>query len=229
MKILVLGAGKTGSLVAEVARERGHAVRVLTAVDNADGCALTEEFLADYDVAIDFTTPDAVMHNIAACVKQKTPMVVGTTGWYNEVDQVKKLVDASSTGFVYGSNFSVGVNLFFEIVRTAAMALRSGYSAQIMERHHIHKKDAPSGTAVTLKQMLERASGTQIGDVASIREGETVGMHVVTLDSPADTMMLVHDAKSRHGFAEGAVRAAEWLSGKTGFYEFADIYKQLGA
>jgi len=89
MKVLVLGAGKTGSLVAEVARERGHAVRVLTAVDNEQGCALTEEFLAGYDVAIDFTTPDAVMHNIAACVKQSTPLVVGTTGWYSEVDHVK--------------------------------------------------------------------------------------------------------------------------------------------
>jgi 4-hydroxy-tetrahydrodipicolinate reductase len=229
MKVLVLGAGKTGSLVAEVARERGHAVRVLTAVDNEQGCALTEEFLAGYDVAIDFTTPDAVMHNIAACVKQSTPLVVGTTGWYSEVDQVKKLVEARGTGFVFGSNFSVGVNLFFEIVRTAAAALKNGYSAQIMERHHVHKKDAPSGTAVTIKQVLEQASGTQIGEVSSIREGETVGMHVVTLDSPADTMMLVHDAKSRRGFAEGAVRAAEWLQGKTGFYEFKDIYQQLGA
>jgi 4-hydroxy-tetrahydrodipicolinate reductase len=227
MKILVLGAGKTGSLVADVARERGHAVKVLTAVDNADACALTEEFLADYDVAIDFTTPDAVMHNIAACMKQKTPMVVGTTGWYGEIDQVKRLVESSGTGLVFGSNFSVGVNLFFEVVRTAAAALKSGYSAQIMERHHVHKKDAPSGTAIKIKEVLEQASGTTVGDIASIREGETVGMHVVTLDSPADTMMLVHDAKSRRGFADGAVRAAEWLNGKTGFYEFKDIFHSI--
>jgi 4-hydroxy-tetrahydrodipicolinate reductase len=96
-----------------------------------------------------------------------------------------------------------------------------------LERHHVHKKDAPSGTAITIKRVLEQASGQQFGEISSIREGETVGMHVVTLDSSADTMMLVHDAKNRHGFAEGAVRAAEWLHGKTGFYEFADIFHQL--
>jgi 4-hydroxy-tetrahydrodipicolinate reductase len=154
-------------------------------------------------------------------------MVVGTTGWYGEIDQVKRLVESSGTGLVFGSNFSVGVNLFFEVVRTAATALKSGYGAQIMERHHVHKKDAPSGTAIKIKEVLEQASGSALGDIASIREGETVGMHVVTLDSPADTMMLVHDAKSRRGFAEGAVRAAEWLNGKTGFYEFKDIFHSI--
>jgi 4-hydroxy-tetrahydrodipicolinate reductase len=129
---------------------------------------------------------------------------------------------------LFGSNFSVGVNLFFEIVRAAAPALKFGYSAQLMERHHMQKKDAPSGTAVTIKKVLEEASGESVGDIASVREGETVGMHVVTLDSTADTMMLVHDAKSRRGFAEGAVRAAEWLQGKTGFYEFKDVFVHLG-
>src|SRR5262249_52748474 len=168
------------------------------------------------------------MHNIAACVKQRTPIVVGTTGWYAEIDQVKRLVKTHGTGLVFAPNFSVGVNLFLEIVRTAAAALENGYSAQIMERHHVHKKDAPSGTAITIKQVMEQASGKTLGEISSIREGETVGMHVVTLDSAADTMMLVHDAKSRRGFAEGAVRAAEWLSGKIGFYEFKDIFQQLG-
>lgn len=228
MRVLALGSGKTGSLVAEVARERGHAVHSLTAVDNEQGCALTPDFLKGYDVAIDFTTPDAVMTNIAACVQAGMAMVVGTTGWYGELDQVKHLIDRNGCGFVYGSNFSIGVNIFFDIVKTAAEAVKSGYGVQILERHHIHKKDAPSGTAATLKQVIEQASGTTIGDVSSIREGETVGMHVVTLDSPADTMMLVHDAKSRRGFAEGAVRAAEWLQGHKGFYEFKDIYKEIG-
>jgi 4-hydroxy-tetrahydrodipicolinate reductase len=227
MKVLVLGSGKTGSLVAEVARERGHAVRSLTSVENREASALTEEFLADYDVAIDFTTPDAVMHNIAACAKQGTPIIVGTTGWYSQLDEVRRLVEEHKTALLYGANFSIGVNIFFEIVRAAASALKAGYSAQILERHHVHKKDAPSGTAITIKRVLEQASGQQFGEISSIREGETVGMHVVTLDSSADTMMLVHDAKNRHGFAEGAVRAAEWLHGKTGFYEFADIFHQL--
>jgi 4-hydroxy-tetrahydrodipicolinate reductase len=152
---------------------------------------------------------------------------VGTTGWYGEIDPVKRLTEHHQTALLFGPNFSVGVNLFFEIVKAAAPALNSGYSAQLLERHHLHKKDAPSGTAVTIKQVLEHASGKEVGDIASVREGETVGMHVVTFDSAADTMMLVHDAKNRQGFAEGAVRAAEWLHGKTGFYEFKDIYREL--
>jgi 4-hydroxy-tetrahydrodipicolinate reductase len=143
------------------------------------------------------------------------------------VDEVRQLVQQSSAALLFGSNFSVGVNLFFEMVRAAAPALKAGYSAQLMERHHIHKKDAPSGTAATIKQVLEKTTGQTIGDITSIREGETVGMHVVTLDSPVDTMMLVHDAKNRRGFAEGAIRAAEWLRDKTGFYEFKDIFHEL--
>jgi 4-hydroxy-tetrahydrodipicolinate reductase len=227
MRLLVLGAGKTGSLVSDVAKEREHAVRVLTSAENAEARALTADFLSGYDVAIDFTTPDAVLKNIAACVRGKLPIVVGTTGWHDKVDEVRQLVQQSNAALLFGSNFSVGVNLFFEIVRAAAPALKVGYSAQIMERHHVHKKDAPSGTAVTMKHVLEQTSGREIGEITSIREGETVGMHVLTLDSAVDTMMLVHDAKSRRGFAEGAVRAAEWLRGKTGFYEFKDVFHEL--
>lgn len=227
MKLLVLGAGKTGALVAKVARERGHAVKVLTSAENAGACALTAGFVCDFDVAVDFTTPDAVMQNIGACLQHGVRMVVGTTGWYGEMDQVKRLVEKHGSGFVYGSNFSIGVNLFFEIARTAAEALKHGYSAQLLERHHTHKKDAPSGTALKIKKVMQEASGKEVGDISSVREGETVGMHVVTLDSAADTMMLVHDAKSRHGFAEGAVRAAEWLQGKNGFFDFAEVYREL--
>ena len=227
MRILVLGSGKTGSLVRDVAQEREHAVQVLTSVDNADARALTGEFLAGFDVAIDFTTPDAVMQNIGACAQARLPLVVGTTGWYKEIANVRHLVEKNQTALLYGSNFSVGVNFFLQIVRAAAPALRAGYSAQLLERHHTQKKDAPSGTAATIKQILEETSGQTVGDISSVREGDTVGMHVVTLDSAADTMMLVHDAKSRRGFAEGAVRGAEWLKGKTGFYEFKDIFGQL--
>lgn len=227
MRMLVLGSGKTGSLVREVAQERGHAVQVLTSIENAGAQALTAEYLSGFDVAIDFTTPDAVMQNIAACTQARVPLVVGTTGWYKEISNVKHAVEQNGTALLFGSNFSVGVNLFFAIVRAAAPALRAGYSAQLLERHHTQKKDAPSGTAATIKQILEETSGERVGEISSVREGDTVGMHVVTLDSATDTMMLVHDAKSRRGFAEGAVRAAEWLAGKTGFYEFKDIFEQL--
>lgn len=223
----MLGFGKTGSLVSELAKEHGHTVQVLTSAENAEARALTADFLSSYDAAIDFTTPDAVMKNIAACVSGGLPLVVGTTGWYDKLDEVRRLVEQSHSALLFASNFSVGVNLFLEIVRAAAPALKAGYSVQLMERHHAQKKDAPSGTATTIKQVLEQASGQNLGDITSIREGETVGMHVVTLDSAADTMMLVHDAKNRRGFAEGAVRAAEWLHGKTGFYEFKDIFHEL--
>jgi 4-hydroxy-tetrahydrodipicolinate reductase len=153
-------------------------------------------------------------------------MVVGTTGWYGEIPRVKQLVEQSGTGFLYAANFSIGVAVFMEAARAAAAALKQGYEGQIIERHHVHKKDAPSGTAVKLRDAMEQAGGQKL-DIQSIREGETVGMHVVVLDSPNDTIMLTHDAKSRRGFAEGAIRAAEWLKDKKGFYEFKDVMGQL--
>ena len=222
MNLLVLGRGKTGSLVAEVARERGHEVRVLGAADNEGGRELTRDKLKDVDVVLDFTTPHAVVANIEACAAAGASIVVGTTGWYDELPRVRKLVETSGIGFLYAANFSVGVNVFFEIARAAAAALRQGYRASIVERHHTQKKDKPSGTAVKLQKVLEDASGAQV-EITSVREGDTVGTHVLLLDSTGDTMMLIHDAKSRRTFAQGAVRAAEWLQGKKGFYEFKQV------
>ncbi|HXE91000.1 MAG TPA: dihydrodipicolinate reductase C-terminal domain-containing protein [Terriglobales bacterium] len=222
MNLLVLGRGKTGSLVAEVARERGHQVRSLGAAENEAGRALTREGLEGVDVVLDFTTPRAVLANIEACAAAGASMVVGTTGWYDDLPRVRELVERSGVGFLYAANFSVGVNVFFEIARAAAAALRQGYRGGIVERHHAQKKDKPSGTAVKLQKILEDASGAQV-EVTSVREGDTVGTHVLLLDSGGDTMMLIHDAKSRRTFAEGAVRAAEWLQGKKGFYEFKQV------
>lgn len=224
MNLLLLGRGKTGSLVAEVARERGHAVRVAGTSDNQNGAALTRERLADVDVVVDFTTPAAVLDNIAACAAAGKNMIVGTTGWYDALPRVRELVAKGGIGFLYSANFSVGVNLFFDIARTAAATLGQGYKGNIVERHHIHKKDAPSGTAVKLRQIIEDASGARL-EIASVREGEVVGTHVIQLDSPSDHITLTHEAKSRRGFAEGAVRAAEWMKGKKGFVEFRDALK----
>jgi|SRR5581483_8772649 len=226
MKLLLLGAGKTGSLVAEVARERGHAVEVLRSVDNPLASALSAERLASVDVAVDFTTPHCVLENIRACVAAGKNMVVGTTGWYAEIPQIRAVVERRNTGFLYGSNFSIGVNLFFDLVRAAAPALQRQYCAHIYERHHAQKKDAPSGTAATMQKILQQVSATEV-EITSFREGDVVGMHELVLDSPADTIYLCHDAKSRRGFAEGAVRAAEWLMGKKGFFEFQDIWRQI--
>ncbi len=226
LHLVLLGQGKTGSLVAEVAAERGHQTRVVTQAKNPGGAWLTAENLRDADVVIDFTTPEAVLANIAACLAVKRNMVVGTTGWYGELDRVRQDVERAGTGFVFGANFSYGVNLFFQIVRTAAPALSHGYSGHITERHHIHKKDAPSGTAAALQRVLKQASGVEL-EITSEREGDVAGIHSLELSSGGDRIVLTHEAKSRRAFAEGAVLAAEWIVGRTGFFDFKDIFGQL--
>ena len=226
MKLLVLGRGKTGALVAEVAKERGHEVRSLGSKENQDGRALTLELLKETDVVIDFTTPLAVVANIIHCAEAGVPVVVGTTGWYQHLEKVRELIKERKTGLLYGSNFSVGMNFFFKAMQAIAPLLKQAYRGSIVERHHVHKKDSPSGTAVALQKILESGSGVKV-EITSVREGETVGMHLVMLDSPNDTILLTHDAKSRLGFASGAVRAAEWIQGRTGFWEFPEIVDQL--
>ncbi|HTW59757.1 MAG TPA: 4-hydroxy-tetrahydrodipicolinate reductase [Terriglobales bacterium] len=238
MNLLILGRGKTGSLVAEVAAERKHHVRVAGAKENPACAALTAEKLHDIDAIIDFSTPHVVLNHIEACVRAGRNMVVGTTGWYgpgkdNEIDRIRALVERNQTGFVFAGNFSIGVNLFYDVARAAAAALRHDYSGQIFERHHATKKDAPSGTAIALKNLIREACGempagrTADLEITSFREGEVVGLHEVVFESPADRIYLCHDAKSRRGFAEGAVRAAEWLAGKKGFYNFKDVWREL--
>jgi 4-hydroxy-tetrahydrodipicolinate reductase len=226
MKLLLLGAGKTGSLVAEVARERGHELETLRSTDNSHAAALTAHRLSAIDTVIDFTTPDCVLENIRACVAAGKNMVVGTTGWSDELSSIRKLVEQHGTGFLYGPNFSIGVNLFFDLVRQGAPALEQQYLAQIYERHHAEKIDAPSGTAATMQKILQENSNAEV-EITSFREGDVVGMHELVLDSPHDTIYLCHDAKTRHGFAEGAVRGAEWLAGKKGFFEFKDVWREM--
>jgi len=226
MNLLILGRGKTGSLVAEVARERKHTVQAFGSVENSNARSLTAAKLAGIDVVVDFTTPQAVVQNIEACIEARANLVVGTTGWYGEIPRIKPLVEHSGIGFVYAANFSIGVNLFFEIARAAAPALHYGYEGRILEKHHVHKKDAPSGTAVAIRYVIRDASHAEL-PIESVREGEVVGMHQVRFESAGDTITLVHEAKSRRGFAEGAVRAAEWLQGKRGFYDFKDIFREL--
>ncbi len=226
MHLLILGRGKTGSLAAEVAQERRHHVRALSAAENPNAAALTPDALATTDVVIDFTTPTAAVANAEACIRAKKNIVVGTTGWYGELPRLRELVASAKTGFLYGSNFSIGVNLFFEIATTAGAALKYDYSGQIFERHHEQKKDAPSGTALTIQKIVREAGGQEL-EIVSFREGDAVGMHELVFNSSGDRIYLCHDAKSRRGFAEGAVRAAEWLVGKAGFYDFREIWREL--
>jgi 4-hydroxy-tetrahydrodipicolinate reductase len=226
LNLLVLGRGKTGSLVAEVAQERGHRVRSIDEAENAGAVWLTEKNLSDLDAVIDFTEPGAVLANIDACLRAKKAMVVGTTGWYGEMQRVRSDVEKAGTGFVLGANFSYGVNLFFQIVQAAAPTLAHGYTGHITERHHVHKKDAPSGTAAAIQRVLEQAAGIRSA-ITSEREGDVPGTHTLELASAGDRIVLTHEAKSRRTFAEGAVLAAEWVVGKTGFYDFKDIFTQL--
>jgi len=226
MNILVLGKGKTGSLVAEIAQQRGHMVRAVDEFENVNGSALTRDALKDVDVVIDFTAPHAVLDNIANCVRHGGTMVVGTTGWYDRIPQVRHLVQESGTGFVFGANFSVGVNIFFDIARAVAPALNLGYTGQIIERHHVTKLDKPSGTAIAINNELKAKAGKSL-DIESVRAEDIVGDHAIRLESENDVIELAHTAKSRRGFAEGAVRAAEWIDGKTGFYDFKDVWRKL--
>src|SRR5882762_9320960 len=209
MLLLVLGKGKTGSLVAQVARERGHSVRVLDFRENTGASALTAPTVAQVDVVLDFTTPEAAVENMRACLALGARIVVGTTGWYDRLNEMKALAFRRNGGLLYGTNFSLSVQELFKL--TASMAKLQGYSFEISETHHTSKLDAPSGTALTLKEIiLEVQPGAKV-EITSHREGDAKGLHVVTARSQSDVIELRHEAFDRRGFAEGAVRAAEWL------------------
>jgi 4-hydroxy-tetrahydrodipicolinate reductase len=224
MLILVLGKGKTGSLVAEVARERGHGVRALDIVENPHASALTAPNLAGVDVVIDFTAPEAAVENIRAVLALGGRIVVGTTGWYQHLEEMKSKAQKGGA-LLYGTNFSIGVQKLFQL--TAELAKLDGYKFSIDETHHVTKLDAPSGTAITLKEIiLGVRPGIDVA-IASHRVGDAKGEHLVRATSDCDVIELRHDAHSRRGFALGAVRAAEWLAGKSGAWEFREIFDQL--
>jgi 4-hydroxy-tetrahydrodipicolinate reductase len=225
MLILVLGKGKTGSLVAEVARERGHGVRALDIDENPHASALTAPHLASVDVVIDFTAPEAAVENMRAVLALGGRIVVGTTGWYAKIDEIKALALERGGGLLYGTNFSIGVQKLFQL--TAELAKLEGYKFSIDETHHVTKLDAPSGTAITLKEILLGAKPGIDVPIESHRVGDAKGEHLVRATSDCDVLELRHDAHSRRGFALGAVRGAEWLAGKSGAWEFREIFDQL--
>jgi 4-hydroxy-tetrahydrodipicolinate reductase len=225
MLILVLGKGKTGSLVAEVARERGHGVRALDINENEHASALTAPNLAGVDVVVDFTAPESAVENMRAVLALGGRIVVGTTGWYAQLAELKALAAKRGGGLLYGTNFSIGVQKLFRL--TAELAQLDGYSFSIDETHHTSKLDAPSGTALTLKAIIHSVRpGIEI-PITSHRVGDAKGEHTVTAKSEHDTLELRHDAASRRGFALGAVRGAEWLAGKSGTWEFREIFAEL--
>ena len=228
MRVLVLGHGKTGKLVAEVAHERGHGVHVLDAKENRDAMALTPPFVAGFDVVVDFTTPEAVLQNMRACLATGARMVIGTTGWYSRLPDMRALAERRGASLLYGTNYSVGVQVMLELAgRMGTLLKNAGYDFKIEETHHTTKLDAPSGTAITLGDVVKQAAGTTEVPIVSRREGDAAGEHVLTAESGADRLVLTHSSVSRRGFAEGAVRAAEWLSTRRGCFDFQDVYKQL--
>ena len=225
MLILVLGKGKTGSLVAQVARERGHGVRALDIDENLHASALTAPNLAGVDAVIDFTSPEAAVENMRAVLSVGSRIVVGTTGWYAHLEEMKALALKRRSALLYGTNFSLGVQKLFRL--TAELAKLEGYTFSISETHHTSKLDAPSGTALTLKEIiLGVRPGIEV-PIASNRVGDAKGEHIVSATSEHDTLEVRHDAQSRRGFAVGAVRGAEWVAGKEGVWEFREIFDQL--
>ncbi len=246
MRIALIGYGSMGREVEKVAVQRGHTVsaRIDPVQKEADATSLSEKAARASDMAIEFSHADAVMGNVGACARLGLSVVVGTTGWYGKLEEMRRVVEGSSIGFLYGSNFSIGAHLFFALVAAATELSNPCPEYDIMgwEVHHKRKKDSPSGTALTLARIvtgkserkkklvterLDRAPAADEMHFASVRGGEVPGTHTVLLDSAFDTIELTHRARNRGGMALGAVRAAEWLAGRKGFFEVNDFIGEL--
>jgi len=243
MKLALLGYGKMGQIIERFAVERGHEVVLKINVDNKE--ELTTANLSKADVAIDFSSPDAALANIYACFEANVPVIVGTTGWYGQLQEVKNDCLHGNHTLLYGSNFSIGVNLFFHINQVMAKIMNNypQYDVQVEEIHHTQKLDAPSGTAMTIaegiidnldskSEWINEVEGTEFDQIPkneqllinSLRIGEVPGTHTVVYSSEVDDIELKHTAHSRAGFALGAVVAAEWVEHRQGFYTVADIF-----
>ena len=235
MDIVLLGYGKMGEQIEIAALERKH--KIVAYVDSNKDWEKQKEKICKADVAIEFSTPDTVIDNINKCFEIKLPVVVGTTGWYDRLEEIKGKCLQENQSFIYASNFSLGVNLFFALNRKLAKLMNEydDFDVSIEEIHHTAKKDAPSGTSITLaneiiKNLTRKESWiNEMNDIStelsikSERLSNNIGTHVVTYSSALDIVEIKHKALSRKGFAIGAVRAAEWLKGKQGFYNINDM------
>ena len=229
MKIAQIGGGNMGRIVAALARSKGHTMAI--AIDSADSsldAAKLSEKLKGADVVIDFSVAGAVRRNVKACMLVRVPIVEGTTGWNEERGEIESVIKENDGAMVYGANFSVGVNLFYRIADYASglFAKFPEYEVFIEEQHHSRKKDAPSGTALKLKEIVAGHIAKDIS-VSSTRAGNIPGTHRVGFDGAADQVLLEHTARSREGFASGAILAAEWIVGKRGFFEFTEVMDEI--
>lgn len=218
MKLLLVGYGKMGRLIDEMARSQG--ADVTGRVDLGTG-----DWSADADVAIDFSTAEALRGNFTHYIDRKLPVVIGTTGWAADAAELREQSERAGLGVVAAANFSVGVNLFELMVAEAArlMQAQPQYAAWIHEAHHSAKRDAPSGTALVLRDAMVEASFGRPIDVSSTRAGSIPGIHTVGFDSPSDTIELTHTARDRRGFAAGALMAAQWIQGRRGWFTMKDV------
>lgn len=225
MKIALIGYGKMGHAVEETALQRGHTV--VCTVDNAAEWASKEALLRQADMAVEFSTPATAVDNLRRCFALGLPVVSGTTGWDASRDEVEKECLAGGHALLTASNFSIGMNIMFALNEQLARLMdgRDDYSVSISETHHIHKLDAPSGTAISLQRQIVESGKRKVESVpiASYREGEVPGTHTVVYDSEIDTLTLTHEAHSRKGLALGAVLAAEFLLGKKGVFSMKDL------
>ena len=229
MKIALIGYGTMGKLVESLLKGKGHDVTaILHETDAGLSAAEVAKRLSDVDAAIDFSTAEAVRQNVEACVRAGVPLVEGTTGWNSEKGTIEKIVLDGNGAFVFGANFSIGVNIFYRIVDFSAelFAKFPEYEAFIEEQHHSKKKDAPSGTALKLKDVVSKHISKDFS-ISATRAGNIPGTHRVGFDGPADQILLEHTARSREGFASGAILAAEWIVGKKGFFEFSNVLDEL--
>lgn len=230
MKLALIGHGAMGQLVDQLARDAGDNIgSILTSRDSA--LNVSDEMvaaLAGHDVTIDFSVGGAVVRNVEACCRAGVPLVEGTTGWKEDVEEVRRIVAKYDGSLVYGANFSIGVNVFYKLAAEAAklMAQLDQYEAFMEEQHHSRKRDVPSGTALKLKELMAEHIKVDI-PISSTRAGQIPGTHRVGFDSVADQITLTHTARSRAGFAAGAVLAARWINVRKGIYEFSDVIDQI--
>jgi len=228
VKLALIGCGAMGQLVASLARKGGDEIGVVFSSSNTG--QTVEEFsahLKGHDAAIDFSIANAVLKNVEACARARVPLVEGTTGW-SQHDRAKQLVAEYDAALVYGANFSVGMNIFYRIVQTASdcFAKIDQYAPFIEEAHHSRKRDAPSGTALRLSELMKERYQRDI-PIASTRAGYIPGTHRVGFDSEADQVLLTHAARSRQGFASGALLAAHWIVGRKGVFEFWEVIDEI--
>ena len=229
MKLALIGHGAMGQLVERLALAEGHEVAtVLARRESSFRAEELAEILGGHDAVVDFTVAEAVPRHAEACALARVPLVEGTTGWHASLEEVRGTIERADGALIYGANFSVGVNLFYRIVARAAELFRGfdDYAPFIEEAHHSRKRDAPSGTALRLRDILAASYDSDI-PVASTRAGHIPGTHRVGFDSQADQILLAHTARSREGFAAGALVAARWIQGRRGVYEFSETLDEI--